>query len=174
MPKKRFGDGKDLAEMLGISRPRVTALIKRGILGDAAKKGPNGRYKIDLDLAAERIRKNLDWGQPAAKAGKQAAGGGESARAIGGIDYVTARALNEQYKAAVRKLEYEERIGKLVDAKKVQETAFDIARRVRDGLLNIPDRVSAVLAAEKDEVRVRNLLADEIRAVLSELAGGQA
>jgi phage terminase Nu1 subunit (DNA packaging protein) len=168
MSGKKYGDAKDLAGLLGVSRPRITALIKRGIFGDVAKRKKDGTYRIDLEAAAAIARQNIDPAQPAGKI-KGADSSARGVKPTGGIDYVTARALNEQYKAAVKKLEYEERIGKLVDAKKVQEIAFDTARRVRDSLLNIPDRLSALLAAEPNEIKVRELLTKEIRQALSEL-----
>ena len=62
--------------------------------------------------------------------------------------------------------------GKYVDADEVKVAAFNKARIVRDGLLNIPDRLAALLAAESDEHKVHKLLASEIRAVLEEQSGG--
>lgn len=167
--RRKYGDAKDLAGLLNVSRPRVTALIKRGVLGETVKRKRDGTYRIDLEAAAAMARQNIDPGQPAGKiktAGGSQQGGG---KLVGGIDYVTARALNEQYKAAVKKLEYEERTGKLISADKVRETAFDVARRVRDAMLNIPDRVSALIAAESNEIKVRELLTKEIRQSLMEL-----
>ena len=45
-------------------------------------------------------------------------------------------------------------------------------RTFRDGMLNIPDRVAAVLAAESDPARVHEILATEIRKALLEFADG--
>ncbi len=39
------------------------------------------------------------------------------------------------------RLDYEEREGKLIDASKVRDDAFQTGRMVRDGLLAIPDRM---------------------------------
>ncbi len=62
--------------------------------------------------------------------------------------------------------------GKYVDADEVKVAAFNKARIVRDGLLNIPGRMASLLAAESNEHKVHELLAHEIRAVLEELSGG--
>jgi hypothetical protein len=62
--------------------------------------------------------------------------------------------------------------GRYVDAEEVKAAAFNKARVVRDGLLNIPDRLSAVLAAENNSVRIHEVLSAEIRAALEELTGG--
>lgn len=80
------------------------------------------------------------------------------------------RAVREAYQARLAKLEYEKAIGKVIDADAVKVDAFKVARQVRDGLLNIPDRVAAELAAEMDPGRVHDRLYREIRTALSALA----
>lgn len=87
-----------------------------------------------------------------------------------GPSYAQSRAVRELYAAKLLKLEHEERIGKLVPADQVKVDAFKTARTVRDGLLNIPDRVAHILAAETDPARVHHLLSNELRTVLSRLS----
>ena len=65
-----------------------------------------------------------------------------------------------------------EQLSKLVDADEMKAVAFNKARVVRDGLLNIPDRIAAVLAAETDPRKVHQILTAEIRTVLEELSVG--
>jgi len=65
-----------------------------------------------------------------------------------GISIAEAQRLFMSYKAALKKLDYEERTGKLGDIKKMEMAVFNMARRTRDAVLNIPDRVAAILAAE--------------------------
>lgn len=60
--------------------------------------------------------------------------------------------------------------GKLVEADEIRIAAFRKARVVRDGLLNLPERLAAVLAAESDANKVHELLTTEIRQVLTELS----
>ena len=67
--------------------------------------------------------------------------------------------------------EFEERAAKSVSRDEVTVAAFTRARTVRDSLLNIPDRVASMLAAENDPARVHQILADEIRKALIELSG---
>ncbi len=62
-----------------------------------------------------------------------------------------ARTMREFYEAKLAKLEYEKRIGKLIDSGKVRQNAFALARRLRDRLLNIPDRISAELVGISDQ-----------------------
>nr|MDT0251913.1 hypothetical protein [Endozoicomonas sp.] len=86
------------------------------------------------------------------------------------VDFVTARTMREAFRAKMAKMEYEEKAGKLTDASKVREEAFRAGRIVRDSLLGIPDRLSDVLAAENDPVKVRQLLVDEFESILNELS----
>ena len=86
------------------------------------------------------------------------------------VDFVTARTMREAFKAKMVKMEYEEKAGKLTDASKVKADAFRAGRIVRDSLLGIPDRLSDVLAAEEDPVKVRQLLMEELESILHELS----
>lgn len=90
--------------------------------------------------------------------------------ATGGLDYARARAVRENYLARLAKLEYEERLGKLLSRDEVTVAAFNRFRTFRDGMLNIPDRVAAVLAAETDPAKVHEVLRTEIRKALLEFA----
>jgi hypothetical protein len=88
----------------------------------------------------------------------------------GGLDYARARAVRENYLARLAKIEFEERSGRLISRDEVQVAAFNRFRTFRDGMLNIPDRVAAVLAAETDAAKVHGLLITEIRKALHEFA----
>jgi hypothetical protein len=85
-------------------------------------------------------------------------------------DYSRARAVRENYLAHMSKLDFEERSGKLIRRDEVQVAAFNRFRTFRDGMLNLPDRLAAVLAAESDSVKVHDILATEIRKALLEFA----
>ncbi len=60
----------------------------------------------------------------------------------------------------------------MVLTKDVETAAFSAARELRDRMLNIPDRVAAIVAAETDEIRVRDIITEhienELTAVLQE------
>ena len=83
-----------------------------------------------------------------------------------GVDYSRARAVRENYLARMSKLNFEERSGKLVSRDEVQVAAFNKFRTIRDGMLNLPDRLAAILAAESDPTKVHEILATEIRKAL--------
>jgi len=52
----------------------------------------------------------------------------------------------------------------------MQVAAFNRYRIFRDGMLNIPDRLAAVVAAESDPRRVHELMSTEIRKALTEFS----
>jgi hypothetical protein len=87
-----------------------------------------------------------------------------------GIDYSRARAVRETYLARMSKLDFEERSDKLVSRDEVEVAAFTKFRTFRDGMLNLPDRLAAILAAESDSAKVHEILATEIRKALAEFA----
>ncbi|HLJ48861.1 MAG TPA: hypothetical protein VKU01_22755 [Bryobacteraceae bacterium] len=88
----------------------------------------------------------------------------------GASQYTKARAVREHYHARLAKIDYEERVRKLVSQDEVRIAAFNKFRQFRDRMLNIPDRLAAVMAAEPDAGRCYDLLAAEVRRALDEFA----
>jgi hypothetical protein len=85
-----------------------------------------------------------------------------------GIDYSKARAIRESYLAKLAKMEFEERSGNLISRHEVEVAAFNRFRTFRDNMLNIADRLSAVLAAENDAASVHQILSTDIRKALED------
>ncbi|MBT6227740.1 MAG: hypothetical protein HOI47_13925, partial [Candidatus Scalindua sp.] len=52
--------------------------------------------------------------------------------------------------------------GEMVLTKDVEVAAFNAAREIRDRMLNIPDRISAIVAAESNEINVRDIINEQI------------
>jgi len=94
----------------------------------------------------------------------------EPPRLESGLEYSKARAVRESYMARLAKIEFEARTAKLVSSDEVSVASFNRFRQFRDGMLNIPDRLAAVLAAEKNPRQVHELLATEIRKALTEFS----
>lgn len=111
-------------------------------------------------------------GDERAEDGPLPAGGAAAAKEENGKDfgYLEARAKREQFQAKQAELDYLEAIGELVPKAELTEAATKRYRAIRDKLLNIPDRLSAILAAEKDPIVVHTTLAKEIKQVLHELS----
>ena len=98
----------------------------------------------------------------------------DGGRAFGANQYTKARAVREHYQARLAKLEYEERIGKLVSKDEVQVAAFNKFRQFRDRLMNIPERLASVVAAETDPAQVHSIITGEIRRALNDFADGSS
>lgn len=184
-----YGSLTDLAKRLGVTKGRVSQLHKKGAFGDTFTKINQRYYLIDIDTAVENVKKYSD---PEARGFKnkisrlnptdtppddrgQTTDGreqrAEKAKTIelAGMSFSAARTLKEQYNAEMKKLDYEERSGKLLRDEDVQKGAFEMYRKTRDSLLNIIDRISAQLAAEKKEANVRIILENEIRNALTHI-----
>jgi hypothetical protein len=84
--------------------------------------------------------------------------------------YAQARAARETYEAKLAKAKYEQLMEQLVGADEVKVAAFNRARRTRDLLLALPDRLSAVLAAESDADEIHRILSEEITRCCEELS----
>ena len=89
---------------------------------------------------------------------------------FGASQYTKARAVREYNQARLAKIDKEERIAKLVSGKEMQVAAFNKLRQFRDTMINLPDRVAAMLAAETVEATVHVLLTTEIRKALNDFA----
>lgn len=101
-----------------------------------------------------------------------AGSGNEVAPASGNQAYLENRAKREQFEASTAELSYLKAVGLVVSANDVRESLFRRYRTLRDKLLNIPDRVATIIAAERDPVVVHKLLTDELKRVLNELSDG--
>lgn len=73
-------------------------------------------------------------------------------------------------RAQLLMLDLKERAGDLVRKDEVTNEVVSIFRRVRDELLQLPERVADIVAAESDPLAVRELISEEITATLSRLA----
>jgi len=58
---------------------------------------------------------------------------------------------------------------KYLPAKDVLDAVFTAARHTRDAIMTVPERISALLAGESDENKVREILTNELRHALEKL-----
>lgn len=84
--------------------------------------------------------------------------------------YAYSRAVKEAYASRLLRIEYEQKMGNLLEAAAVTKEAFEVATRTRDRLEKIPGYVSAALVAMTDRRAIEVLLAREIRNALEEIA----
>ena len=146
----------------------------RGVALSAVQKAiETGRISAQPDGRIDSEKADVDWEQnttrhapPIVKRGQDE----DDASIFGASQYTKARAVREYYQARLARIEYEERVAKLVAKDEVQVAAFNKFRQFRDHMLNIPDRVAAVVAAETEAAKCYEVLATEVRRALNEFA----
>jgi len=147
----------EYAKHRGISQPRVSVMVKQGKLDGCIKK--IGKYKkIDRDKADEALKNNLDRiYNPNRKVTKKEVE--ETIKAVGfeHMSMTEAQKAQSQYKAALLKLDYEERTGELISASQVKKEVFGMARMTRDAILNIPDHFRRARQHDKCACNLRKV-----------------
>ena len=185
---------REYARHRGVSHVAVGKAIKSGRISKALRDG-----KIDPDLADALWAHNTDQSKqhngasggkkatkaspaaPAAPApdGQSGGGDGSSGSDAGptagqslpgsGPNYAQSRAFRETYLARLARLEFEERSGKLIDADMVRVAAFNAARRAREMILGLADRISPLVAGEPNQFECHRIIKDECVKICEEI-----
>ncbi len=130
------------AREIGVSKQYVCYLVKKGIveLEDGL---------IDREQANEAVAAIRDPSQPLRRKG------GEIEEKRGNTSELSTMLLktrikNEMERGKLLEAKAKAEIGELISVEEVKTEAFNVARVVRNNLLNIPDRVSALLTPVAD------------------------
>jgi hypothetical protein len=170
---------REYARRIGISHVSVIRAVRSGRISTVGGK-------IDPAVADREWRENTDQSKPLnritgqprhRRAPDQPAmpmdlGGGGFGGDGAAAGYARARAARELYLAQLAKIELDEKRGILVRADEVKVGAFNMARKARDQLIALPERVAAILAATQDPAEVQRILEEEIERVCEEIADG--
>ena len=171
----------EFALIKGCTKAAVTHASKSRIAGAVVEK--DGKRWLDRDLALELWRKNTlknnnakvdepDVAEPPPRDAR------ELRQRVAGLpddlipELNESRARREHYQAELAKLEVDLKRRDLVPAVEVKKEAFALGRSVREALANLADRLSHQLAGETDPARIHQVLSEEHRAALVELADG--
>ncbi|MDE4924356.1 hypothetical protein PQH03_06915 [Ralstonia insidiosa] len=186
------------AESRNISHVAVLKAIKTGRLSKSVGYDSAGKPKIaDAALADTEWAANTDQskplnrvsGEPKRRKDRSAEAHAPVSAPIGdaaplarpaaeapeptGPSYAKSRAIREAYQARMAKLDYEARAEKLLPADTVRVTMFNVARKARDMLMAMPDRIAPLIVGNPDAHEVHRLLTDEVRRVCAEIAGAK-
>jgi hypothetical protein len=142
---------RGLADVLGVNESSVRKAERSGRI--AVERDDKGN--IDVETVKQQWEANRRT---------SASSGSET-----GVSYQKSRANKELFEALLKKLEYEERSGKLVEIAKMEVDAFTAARVARDKLLAIPDRLAPVLVGITDIHEIKEVLRKEILTTLQNL-----
>jgi hypothetical protein len=180
--KRELISQREYARRRGISHVAVLRAIKSGRITTV-------EGKINPAMADREWRANTDQSKPRNRiTGRpkhtRAPGQPPQPMALAGIDglaggivnttgYARARAARELYQALLAKLELDRQNGILVRADEVRVGAFNCARKTRDQLLALADRVATTLAAESDPAEVHRILTDEAERICEELSDAE-
>lgn len=150
---------KEWAKRNGFSPPYVSKLVKKG-------KIPLVNGLIDEEKVDDIMLCLEDPGQPAQ-------------RKYGGVNIksddlhrqlLKIKIKNETVKGEMLETRAKTEIAELIPAEEVRKTAFAMGRIIRDGILNVPDRVSALLATIDDASKIHEILTKELRDALQDLS----
>jgi small-conductance mechanosensitive channel len=163
----------ELARILGVSRQAVGDLVARGLLTE----GDNGR--IDVAQARIELANNV---RPSSKTA-QALTTSEAMTSTApdtaapadekkpeALSFHTARTFNEVAMAGINQLKLRELQGDLIRVDAVRSALATVLASTRDSLMQIPARLSPVLAAETNAATIHDMLAKELHQSLAQLA----
>ena len=151
---------REFARREGVSDTLVHQAIKQGRL----KKNPDG--KMDPALLGGGWRAGRRW--------QDATDGTQDTLQSGakGLAYGEALRLKENFTAMLRRLEYEQKAGTVIEMAVARGVVFDLTRQQRDTWLAWPVKVAPFIAAElgiADVEQVNRVLATYVHEQLAEL-----
>lgn len=155
----------EFAQRVGISRQKVLVAIKNGrIPGNLVKRVGNSYDIPDYVAAEQALRANTD---PLPRGNVKDP---DARPTIAGPSIAESRAETEAWRAKLARLEYEERLRKLVDAQEVKEEVASLLTRLRALLLGVPAKAKGEIPElTMDNVEV---IARLIREALESIADG--
>lgn len=171
--EKKWVSIPTFAKMVGKTPEHIRNTIKDGKITPESCKKTGKRISVNPALATIDLENNTSHINkkpiPGIKTIKEFE---QKTKATGtkGMSLADAQKLQAQYKAALLKLEYDEKSGALTPMAKVKTDFFNIARTTRDAILNVPARISAELASMSDVHLVSEKLTAELIAALEELS----
>lgn len=86
------------------------------------------------------------------------------------FNYASAKAHREHYMGQIAELDYQIKLGEYVSKVEVEQTFFEAARKVRDMLLNLPNKMASRVVGKKDIKEIESIINDEIRYILGNLS----
>lgn len=162
---------RQFAREMGVSHTAINKAIKQGRIIEGHKKG----LGIIREIAEQEYRDNTEPGKgrpPASKSRPRDGGGGEVRRELPPTEdsFAHAKKAKMVYEAQIKKLEFEEKSGRLVDKSIVYKELFAAGKELRISLLAIPDRIIDNLMACGTRNEAHAMLLKELTESLEEFA----
>lgn len=86
------------------------------------------------------------------------------------FNYASAKAHREYYMGQIAELDYQIKLGDYILKAKAEEDFFEVARRIRDVLLNLPTKLAPRVIGKTETREIQNILMNEIQYVLGNLS----
>lgn len=145
----------EYARHRGKSRQYISRLAKAGVLVMRAGKVDVASSDAVLDDRPEPVSERVTSSPPEV--------------APAGTTFAQAKTADMVFKAKLRKMEYDVRMGKLVEAELVKQRWSAVLRLIVDRILAWPNRLAPEVAALTDERQVREAILREARALINDL-----
>lgn len=85
------------------------------------------------------------------------------------LNFNDAKTRSEQLNLITKKIAMEKELMNLVPKDGIEKNAFDLAKKLKDSLLAIPDRLCDILASETDARIIHTKITEEIKQTLEEI-----
>jgi len=145
----------EYARHRGKSRQYISRLAKAGVLVMRAGKVDVTSSDAVLDDRPEPVSERVT--------------SSPTEVAPAGTTFAQAKTADMVFKAKLRKMEYDVRMGKLVEAELVKQRWSAVLRLIVDRILAWPNRLAPEVAALTDERQVREAILREARALINDL-----
>jgi hypothetical protein len=156
----------------GVKSGSVSKAIKNGVISAAVRQYPSGKKLINQEYADRLWSKYMPINRNAlSKQGDNSPG--DSGDDDQGPSFIKIRTAKEGFAVKLAQLNYEEKSGLLCRVADVQAAATEMGANFREAVLNIPDKLSPLLAAEKDIDKIYELLTSELHLALDNLSKGK-
>ena len=161
----------DLAKLKNVSRAAVSKKVKSGRL-EGSIVNHEGQRLVNKDLALELWEKNTTPSInvlpiPTKKELKKQIDETPDDQIP---DFNVSRARKEHWNASLAKLQVQQQKKELIPVTDIKKSSFELGRAIRESLSNIADRLAPQCAGETDPQVIHQLLTEEHRNALEELA----
>ena len=173
----------EFARRINRSHQYVSSLIKQGRI---VLSRVNGREMVELEASISKIKATADPANDPATTMPRS--DGRSAQSVGmvlrqeaapdedngqhsqsSVTYQKSRAVKESYAARLRKIEYEQKMGTVVNKEGVEKAAFGVSRILREKLKALPNRLAPKVTMVTDQKENFKILTDEVESVIKEI-----
>ena len=176
-----------LANELNVSRQYISKLVKKGVFDncfngkklklDCAKKAYGENRKIFLrETKLEKVKKEVIKKTPTEIKKDNKIFNEKNVRELADLlldvdkPALKVQIIKEYWVGKLNELKFLKEKEKLIQKDEVENEFYEVALMIKEKLLNIPMRVSNELVGKSDEFEIRQILEDEIKLALEDLA----